>query len=199
MKVITTETGKEKIVAIALTGDGRTELKVLEAIAQRYNGKERAMLFPKSPLGGTSKGTSIIKTAELVAKITGITTVLIMIDREHVQDIEGPLRETLKDAEIGPGNPIIARSKNMTILVVILGKKKAIEENLAELINLEAGKQVVDPKLPVKELKSQIKYILKTEFGKPKSIKKFLERCKMENIERAFDGLARALKLLEDF
>ena len=71
--------------------------------------------------------------------------------------------------------------------MVIFGKNKCIEENVAELIKLEFGKDI-NPN------KNSIKDFLKSHNLKRKSL---IENAKLENLEATFNNLIHVIKELE--
>lgn len=67
MKLIISEGLTEPPVSLVLTGDGRTDLRVLKLLALKYNGK-RVLFYPKIPL--VRKGTDVF--ADLLNPIGSI-------------------------------------------------------------------------------------------------------------------------------
>ncbi|NPA47690.1 MAG: hypothetical protein GXO14_03465 [Thermococci archaeon] len=82
MRVLKQSSAGTKVIAVVLTGDGRTEEKVLPAIAERYNGGDKALLFPKGPLSKKT-GLNVLKSVLKVHELTGHTRYLLLVDKEH--------------------------------------------------------------------------------------------------------------------
>lgn len=198
MRVIDERSGNKRVVAFVITGDGRTEKEVLSALAERYNGRDKVLLFPK---GSYSKKTGLeaLNAVDEVFKLTGHTRYLVLLDREHFSEekLHQKLSEIFTQYSLSGNNPYQIRSREIEICLVVLGKEKAIEEHIAELIWLETGEKLVAvPHLDIKALKSAIKTFLRTTGIKKRT--KLIQTSKLENLEKAFKPLVEAIKLLEE-
>ena len=184
-------------IAFVLTGDGRTESKVLSAIAERYNGRTRVLLFPKSKRSKKT-GLGALEAIEPTYKLTGHARYLVLIDREHFseEELHKKLSILFRNYRVETTDPYIILTGEFEIYLVVLGEKIAIEEHLAKLINLETGKEVIQLEhADIDSLKRQIKTFIKTNGHK--TITKFIRSCKLKNIELAFKPLVEVLKTLE--
>lgn len=180
----------DKVLAFVITGDGETERKVLKFIANRYNGKDKALVFQKSSLAKKT-GLSALNAIDEVYRLSGYATFLILLDKEHFtrENLEYKLARLFGKYELSRTNPYIITSDVFRVYLVVLGHKKAIEEHIAKLIELEF-KESIPPE------KSAIKTFLRT--NGLKKYKKLFETVKLENLEKAFKPLVEAIKLLEE-
>ncbi|WP_099210773.1 hypothetical protein [Thermococcus henrietii] len=195
--LIQSPTGAD-IIALVLTGDGRTEEKVLPAIAKRYNGRDKILLFPKRPLSKKT-GLNVIKSVPEVYELTGHTRYVILIDKEHfdLKKLDEICKDLFKDYVVTGSNPYVVRTNTLEVHIVVQGEKFAIEEWVGKLINLELGREEVKLEYSdVKSLKSQIMTVIRT-YGY-KTLTKFILSCKLENLETAFKPLVDTLKYLEE-
>ena len=190
MKVAESPSNNDKVVAFVITGDGGTERKVLKFIANRYNGKNKALVFQKSSLAKKT-GLSALNAIDEVHRLSGYTTFLILIDKEHFtrEGFEYKLARLFEKYELSGTNPYIITSDVFRVCLVVLGYKKAIEEHIAKLIELEFNESMPPEK-------SAIKTFLRT-----KGLKKYrrlFETARLENLEKAFKPLVEAIKVLEE-
>jgi hypothetical protein len=85
------ERGDAKSVTVSLTGDGRTEINILRAMAELHNGEEHALKLPENVklLGhgnnqtGRLPGYSALRVIQTYVNI-GFTDFLFLLDVEHV-------------------------------------------------------------------------------------------------------------------
>src|SRR3972149_6645296 len=88
--------------AFVFTGDGSTDSNILSWLCKRFDGKERFLWFPESPLKSRSKATglSALRALTLLIGQYQQTRLLLLIDREHLQpgvDESAQFREYLED------------------------------------------------------------------------------------------------------
>lgn len=188
MKV--SDTPKENsVVAYVITGDGRAEYEILSPLAKKYDGK-KILLFPKTPIPRKITGLKVLRSIKVVHKISGCTTYLILLDREHFTDFK--LKEIASEifgkCKIEGNNPYLITAHNFRIILVILGDKKCIEENIAHLILLEFNKKVEAEKGAIRKFLRE---------SKIKKRSKLIEIASKENLEIAFNSLVKALEMLE--
>ncbi|ASJ09222.1 hypothetical protein A3L11_08275 [Thermococcus siculi] len=198
MRVVEEAPTNGQVAAFVMTGDGRTEQKVLSAIAEVYNGQGKFLLFPKSHFPKKS-GLGVLEGIDEVFKLTGHTRFLVLLDREHFtkERFQSKLRELFNDYTLEGDNPYIVTTKQFEIFVVVFGNKNAIEEHIAELINLESQTTVISTEgSDVQSLKAQIRTFLKT--SRHKKLKRFLKSCSTGNLEKAFDPLISVIRMFEE-
>lgn len=197
MKIDTAGTARE-YVAFILTGNGRQDIKILEAICEKYD-HERVLAYPKLPAIGDKTGLAVIDSAVgIFEHIHGEIVVLLLIDKEHVKDINTFEKELLvhgfRVLEKKPCSSrycvmfIVSRGpKQGLIILAIQGKDKNLEENLSDLIYLRFREKVEPEKQALRKwLREQ---------GRT-SLKKLIEETNIETIEKAFPALTDALKFL---
>lgn len=158
------ETGAIKSVTVALTGDGRTEANILKAMAERHNGRKHALKLPEpmALLGhgnkktGRMSGYSALRAIQTYVTRFGFTKFLFLLDVEHVDNPKNLSFEmTQALTALGFNAPNIKTLTDQAYLaccslgshavfihVVVCGKEKCIEENIASLIRLERGIEV---------------------------------------------------------
>lgn len=197
MKIDTAGTARE-YVAFILTGNGRQDIKILEAICEKYD-HERVLTYPKLPATGGKTGLAVIDSAVgIFEHIHGEIVVLLLIDKEHLKDINTFEKELLvhgfRVLEKKPCSSgycvmfIVSRGpKQGLIILAIQGKDKNLEENLSDLIYLRFREKVEPEKQALRKwLREQ---------GRT-SLKKLIEETNIETIEKAFPALTDALKFL---
>lgn len=197
MRVVEETPPGSQAIAFVLTGDGRTESKVLSAIAERYNGDTKVLVFPKSKKSKKT-GLSVLEAIESIHKLTGYTHYLILVDREHFSEekLRTKLSTLFGKYNIKTVEPYTILTEKFEIYLVILGEKTAVEEHVAKLINLEAGDDKIQIEhADIDSLKRQIKTFIKT--SDHRKLRKFILSCNLENIEVAFEPLVKVLKMLE--
>ena len=197
MKIDTAGTARE-YVAFILTGNGRQDIKILEAICEKYD-HERVLAYPKLPARGGKTGLAVIDSAVgIFEHIHGEIVVLLLIDKEHVKDINTFEREllahgfrVLEKKPCSSGCCVMFKvsrgPKQGLIILAIQGKDKNLEENLSDLVYLRFREKVEPEKQALRKwLREQ---------GRA-SLKKLIEETDIETIEKAFPALTDALKFL---
>ena len=128
----------DSVLAVVITGNGRTEQKVLKYIAKRYNGKDKILHFPKSH---KSKKTGLgVFDALKELEIIGYGKVIVLLDKEHFsrEELIQKVKKILPGSQIQGSNPIRIFREDLEVHLILFGNEKAIEENIAELIRLES-------------------------------------------------------------
>lgn len=197
MRVVEETPPGAQVISFVLTGDGRTERKVLSAIAERYNGHAKILVFPKSTKPKKT-GLSVFEAIESIHKLTGHTRYLILVDREHFSEekLHKMLPTLFGKYKVTTVEPYTILTEKFEIYLVVLGEKTAVEDHIAKLINLEVGDDTIQIEYTdIVSLKRQIRTFIKTSGYK--TLKKFILSCKVENIEAAFEPLVKVLKMLE--
>ncbi len=196
MRVIRASKLEAIIKAIVITGNGRTEERILKSLAKRLNGEKKALLLP-SILPRKSGVVALEGIAVLLNKGFKHKNFLFIVDKEHIpaeESFERTLHKsgfrvkTIKDE----GNREITIKAirgvcKVKIHVAIMGIKKDVEEDLAKLIELEYGDKIK----PCKE--ERRKYLKQRDL----SIEEMIEGASIKNLEEAFKPLINMLKTLE--
>lgn len=204
MKLITAEGLAESPASMVLTGDGRTDLRVLKLLALKYNGM-KILFYPKIPL--VRKGTDVFADllnpiGSIVEKYRKITKFLIIIDREHVST-GGELSAKLKKFKlrihhyetIDDGVHIIKGvfgGREITVFIVLCGIKWCLEEEIAKLIEIRYKTKVTASSC--RELKLALRRFEKQH---NKNWETVIKEASKKELECAFGGLTYVLKLLE--
>jgi len=193
-------------MAVALMGDGSTERELLGPCAERVNGTHKTLLIPTSTIHWNKKdssrdcGLSALQATKVYADRYDVAKSILIVDKEHVPkgNASFSLSETLRGygiqdpdvADLG-GQGFLANgtvgAHRIVVGIVISGKKKRIEENIAFLIYLEW-------KINVKPDKKSIRKVL---HGKRCSLKDLMKNAKTENLNSAFPGLMNVLRRIE--
>jgi hypothetical protein len=77
---------KEPPLAIIIVGDGREDVKVLEAIGERLN--HESFLVYSRLVGRIGLVGAVDSLSELVSRIKAVSRYLVVIDREHIRDVK---------------------------------------------------------------------------------------------------------------
>ena len=181
-----------------ITGNGVREHRILEAAAPKFD-HSKIIGIPQATLRRhirpTGLGATIRALTELVERVR-VGSFLILIDREHVKGLS-----EVEDELKGHGFGVLDKEeltancwrirvrrgyKEATIYLVILGVEKAVEENLAKLIELLYLEHVK----PTKE--EVYRWLRRHDI----SDKDLVERASKRLFEQAFPQLAKALEEL---
>lgn len=207
--MIVTEETLGKPLAFVITGNGRKELGVLRQIAKKYNGAgpHDVLYFPlssrSSPLRKENRVTGIRALNSLkIEEVRQYGKVLCLIDREH---ISRNIRDNISTLGIFNSfnfktndEPYVIKGQieqeDIILHLVILGKKKRLEENISELIKLMTSKKVKPEKESIKNFIYNCEKIREQEIDDYEDLIKVAKR---KEIEKAFDNLTTAIKRLE--
>ncbi len=200
MRVI--ELGERGADVYALIGDGGRELRILifKIAAEKYNHSRIVKIPELRPLQRTTgvRGLdAVIRELALLLPKTAVTTYIILIDREHVSNIE-QLRRKLEEYGFAVQNYEVLHegcwkvrvergTKGAIVYVVIFGFKKCIEEHLVELIHLLYNEQIEPEKDAVN------RWLRKHRLKDEDLVKEALRR---QVFEKTFPQLAIALREL---
>ena len=147
------EGGLGPATAYIIIGDGRRERRILRGVVEKYNHR-KALRIPDDPLPGRTGFKTCIERLTLLLDKTRVTTYLIIVDREHLEiqdpkNLEKELRKhgieviELQEVEKHCWRLELRRgAKRAALYIAVLGQRKRVEENLAQLIQLLYGEQV---------------------------------------------------------
>jgi len=186
------------LVAIFVFGDGSEDIKIVEAMAERFDGK-RLIFNPQ--LGGEKGIKSALRTIAILFDKLRLdwanVGVVIVIDKEYVEDynkLEKVLLEffNFKVVERNLDDRFfkfeIKRGPKETVLwIVVMGFTRRKEENEVILIKELLGENV-DP------VKRKIRNLLRR---KGTSIRRLIRDADSRSLERAFDSLVKLFRELE--
>ncbi|NOZ58035.1 MAG: hypothetical protein GXO66_00415 [Euryarchaeota archaeon] len=205
MRLVTSEKLPASPASLVLTGDGRTELRVLSSLALKYNGR-KILFYPKIPI--VHKGADILAALlHPISSITGkyreITKFLIIIDREHISSVEdikaklARLKFRTRRHRVIRDNVHIVEGlfggRRITLYIVVCGTRWCLEEEIAKLIELRYKVKFVATSCT--ELKLGLRRFEKEQNKKWEAV---IKEAPKKELERAFTGLTHVLKLLEE-
>ena len=135
--------------AVVLTGNGRTEVRIVKAIGEKLNGRYQ-LAFLIIPINGKKRiGLSIIKSIFIIAEKYGVRKFVIFVDKEHVTKINDVARYIKKGCFLKGLKEIrknilykfqirCTNAKNfiLEVIIGINGITKRIEENRSLFIKL---------------------------------------------------------------
>lgn len=192
---------------LVLTGNGKTETRILSALCEKYDGKAKFLWFPETPIRRGLKETGFKALHAIGVYLTKykVKRFLFLVDREHFKGIKqkeqeaiaGYLERGLKAkietaCEYMPRKMFITRGHlgylPFDIYTVIFGATSNIEEETSELIRLKFGTQI-NPN------KAEINRFLKK---KGKELESLIRGAAKKHLEKAFPGLCSALKKMEE-
>lgn len=199
---------KRSLVAV-LTGDGKTELRILKVLAKIYNGNSRTLYYPNPPpTFRTKKGFSVLDAIKIYLSSYGVEKTLCLIDREYLRCENREINiQIIRRAfgeygisvqhieELDASGEIalilhceLTGQRNLVSYLAVIGKQRHIEEDLAELIHLEFG-------VEIRSEKRAIHTFLK---GHRLTIESFIEGANRANIAQAFPSLDRIMREIEE-
>ena len=192
-----------KLIIGVLTGNGRREYRILKAIAKKYDGSEKLLYFPRRPGYLPGAKLSVLRVVKVYVSRYKINNFLCLIDKEHFTgtDIEKEVKEKIREFgievtqiqrfNVNTENAIylngIVGTRNFTLWMIIAGKEKCMEENLAKLIEIKFGEKIEPTKSNITE--ALRKHDMDTE--------KLLASVSIEQLKQSFPALNFVLSRLE--
>ena len=192
-----------KLIIGVLTGNGRREHRILKAIAKKYDGSEKLLYFPRRPGYLPGAKLSVLRVVKVYVSRYKINNFLCLIDKEHFMgtDIEKEVEEKIREFGIevtqiqrfnaNTENAIylngIVGTRNFTLWMIIAGKEKCMEENLAKLIEIKFGEKIEPTKSNITE--ALRKHDMDAE--------KLLASVSIEQLKQSFPALNFVLSRLE--
>lgn len=199
---------KHSLIAV-LTGDGRTELDVIKALAERHDGNTRFFFLPSPPFAfRTGTGLSALKAIKTYLSQYGVAHSLCLIDKEYLRNMSreaiietviaafGEYGITVQNTESLPtsgGVALIlhgemAGRRALVSYLVVSGRQRCIEEDLAELIRLELDEDVLPEKRAIRRVLRRHRT----------NISMLIEGASNENLAHAFPSLDRIMRNIEE-
>jgi len=172
---------------LAVVGDGPRDALILREVASKLNGHRGASLaLTQLPLT-ERKGLSALEgVVELLNRGYRVEGVLLLVDKEHVASfkaVEDWLRKRGFDTaylqELGPKAAVLEASRGhrrLKVYLAVAGDSKSMEEDVEKLIRKVCREEVG-------ELETTL-------------LKRLIQRASVDQVRRAFDGLAKALEAL---
>jgi len=144
--------GKKNAQYLIITGDGRTELKVLRVLSEKYNGKDLILFFPFPPRSKKT-GLSALNALKIYSNI-GINSFIFIVDGDTFE--EAPANFKIQEHLNSIGIEIVKinliqdaflincklGNKNIVIYCIISGPQTFIEEEVVKLIELKLEKKI---------------------------------------------------------
>lgn len=144
--------GKNIAQYLIITGDGRTELKVLRVLSEKYNGKDLILFFPFPPRSKKT-GLSALNVLKIYSNI-GINSVIFIVDGDTFEEAPADFKiqehlnsigiEIVKINLIQDAFLINCKlgNKNIVLYCIISGPQTFIEEEVVKLIELKLEKKI---------------------------------------------------------
>lgn len=206
----------DRIVALVLTGDGKTEFRRLKPVARRFGGDE-ALWFPqrperylptrgrqRRPTTAEKAGLDALDALELYKSRYGVTDYLFLVDREHVDEAVGPQLEA-KLREVSTGETVSTTrladgafdcscrvgSRDLSVHVVAFGDGFGfIEDCVAELLESEWGNSI--EATGKDEFKRRV-----NEAVAGGTFRNLVEDARMDDVRSAFPNLCSVLEAMQ--
>jgi len=193
-----------KIVAV-LTGDGISEKHVLEALAEKYDGKGKVLFFPRLTISlMPGSGLNALKAVKIYVEKYGVMHSLFLVDREKFREKENvgeKVEEALRSFGINVRNiesfqkhgrhsqfvKISVGKHEATLYVVVFGERKSIQEDIVKLMKIELGTKT-DPNK--RAIRTELRKLGLDEYS-------LLKKAKDKSLRIAFPGLDFALKKID--
>lgn len=195
---------------MVITGDGTREFRVLNGLAQRFNGEKKILCFPLKPIKIKFTGISALNSLRVYPGNYGIKSFLFLVDKEHIKKdnkseitkyLEKEIKmritaiEEFKEALQFDGT--IGKHK-VTVFCVVFGKEKFVEEEIAELIELEFGDKIKALQKKAKNWPEKTKSEIRTYLRNKKlDEEKLILNAKKKNLYIAFNNLCPILEIME--
>ncbi len=143
MKLIEGEVTKN-VAGFVIFGNGRRDKCIVRAFAKKFNGR-KSLLIPTIPFQTQGVENSLRAIVWIVDNISryffsGKLKIILVIDREHINDFEKSLSNYFIYEKIKETTHLLKYrierlgGKIAILYVAIMGKEKKIEENIATLI-----------------------------------------------------------------
>jgi len=175
MEITNILTKDDKI--LLLTGNGVRDLKIINLIAEKFNGKNIKISNPSLPKNySTNKGFSVLKSIDyliIVKDFKNIQKIILVLDREHIinNNISNLIKEYIHykqilEEKINDKAWKFTFQRNNSVLelfIVIHGKEKNIEEDINELRKIMGINVQINEKELIK--KANLEYIKKVFIG----------------------------------
>jgi hypothetical protein len=183
---------KEPPLAIIIVGDGREDIKVLEAIGEKLD--HESFLVYSRLVGRIGLVGAADSLSELVSRIKAVSRYLVVIDRERIRDVKDfelvlqsrgfRIPEKKSCYDVLCWRFIVEKGDRRVVVLSIQGRERRIEKNEAELIRLCLGETVASDKKSIREL------LRRRSIG---SVKDLIKQCNDKALELAFTSLIHAL------
>ncbi|KKN54190.1 hypothetical protein LCGC14_0594830 [marine sediment metagenome] len=210
LKLVDDEIGLE-LKHVILNGDGISPEKlIIEMICQKYNGKDKIILYPRTGIKRQAGLSALNAIKTLISR--GYRNFIFIVDGEYIEEDEDPkgkIKGKLNAIGIGFGDEIIplqdafllkcsCRPYEFNLFCIILGPEVCIEEEIAKFIELKLNVRVNIPEghknaLWRRTLKQEIRSILSK-----RELKRQLREANLRIIEDSFPNMCAVLNYIEE-
>ena len=196
---------------LIITGDGSNEFHIMKELCKKYNGHNKLLWFPRTPLL-IKKGLCALDTIKIYLnnQIFGINSIIYLVDGEYIEeDAINEIQDHLNSIgvniiDVSPINEAFAIrciSGNYEVILycIVSGTETCIEEEIAKLIDLEYGVKINlsgDRDSGWKtRIKKEIRQILK---GRNKNLEELIRNAEKSKLERSFPNICAVLRRIEE-
>lgn len=193
---------------LIITGDGRTELRVIRGLCRKFNGPDIILGFPFSPKGRKSN-VNALDAIKIYLDLFNISSFMFIADGDFFDEnpfekIENYLESIgisiIESRMIKNAQFLRAKSgvKDFILFNIISGPEVFIEEEVAILLNLKLQKAIdltgnIDFKWK-KRIKKEVKQILRHERIK---LEELISNTGINKLEQAFPNFCAVFREIE--
>ena len=178
-------------IILAITGNGRTDLHILDAFAKKYNGMKKFIWTPTSSRQKKT-GLKALDAIKYIVSKYKIENFIYLVDKEHVKDKDDILQYLSKFLRnvSREGHLITANygSHSIRIYTVIFGEEKCIEEEIAKLIKIRYSMDITPDKKEIKKFLRE----KKTWYDK------LIEVSTKNELRESFPNLSEIMQKIEE-
>ena len=201
--------GKNNAQYLIITGDGRTELKVLRVLSEKYDGNELILFFPFPPRPKKT-GLSALNSLKLYSNI-GINSFIFIVDGDTFEESPADIKiqehlnsigiEIVKINLIQKAFLINCKlgNKNIVLYCIISGPQTFIEEELVRLIELKLEKKIdLSGKRDANWKERVKKEIIKILRDNKIKLDELIRNTGKKKLESSFPNFCAVLKKIEE-
>lgn len=201
--------GKNNAQYLIITGDGRTELKVLRALSKKYNGKDLILFFPFPPRSRKT-GLSALNSLKTYPNI-GINSFIFIVDGDNFEEVSADtkIQEHLTSIGIEVVKIILIQesllincklgNKNIVLYCIISGPQTFIEEEIVKLIELKLGKKIdLSGKRDIDWKERVKKEVIKILRDNKIKLEELIRNTGKKKLELSFPNFCAVLKEIEE-
>lgn len=202
--------GKLEANYVVITGDGRTELKVLRGLSQKFNGHNLILFFPFSSLPRRSGLTALDSVRRYPSKY-GYHSIIYIVDGDTFEDsdpiVKVPNYLNSRGIEILEVNPIQdafiinCRFGNHEVVLysIISGPLTFIEVEIAKLFELTLGVEIdLTGERDIQWKKRVKREVIQTLRENKIKLEQLIRSTRIENLEISFPNICAVLKKIEE-
>lgn len=194
MELVDGETPRRTVTGLIVFGDGRHDKRIMRALLHKFNGRTSVVVptLPHHTQGGEACARAVIWLVNNLGKFPLVKhRIIVVIDREHERLLIDKLKKMLIVRERAQDNVIemtveTVAGKSAELIVLLMGHRVKIEENIAILIKELYG---VDVRPDKKEIRRALRRLGKRE-------ENLIEEANENQLRRAFGRIIDILKRL---